>query len=115
MRPAGRIDYTAGEVQPKYLINSDNFKAGYVTTDDHWDNYWRKGANQLLGLEQRAHGQRHRRQEHGPGARATATPSPQCQVKKVFKAVCFREPGNAADRAEVGRDQEQRSSAAATR
>jgi hypothetical protein len=24
-----------------------------------------------------------------------------CQVKKVFKAVCFRDPGNAADRAEV--------------
>ena len=25
----------------------------------------------------------------------------QCQVEKVFKTVCFRAPGNAADRAQV--------------
>src|SRR5690606_13703569 len=44
---AGRIEYngagtvdpdTGTRVQGKYLINSDNFKYGYVTTDDHWDN-----------------------------------------------------------------------------
>ena len=47
-------------MQPKYLINSDNFKSGYVTTDDHWDNYYRQGANQVLGFDARAarHGQR---------------------------------------------------------
>ena len=28
----GRLVYTQGQVQPKYLINSDNFKPGYVTT-----------------------------------------------------------------------------------
>jgi hypothetical protein len=27
----------------------------------------------------------------------------QCQVEKVFKAVCFRAPSNQADRNEVGR------------
>ena len=26
----------------------------------------------------------------------------QCQVEKVFKTVCFRAPGNAADRDKVG-------------
>ena len=41
--------YTANQVQPKYAINSDNFKPGYVTPDDHWDNYWRKGPNAVLG------------------------------------------------------------------
>ncbi len=29
----GRLVYTPGQVQPKYLINSDNFKPGYVTTE----------------------------------------------------------------------------------
>ncbi|MFO1078920.1 MAG: hypothetical protein U1E73_14450, partial [Planctomycetota bacterium] len=48
---AGRIVYTPGQVQTKYLKNSDNFKTGYVTPDDHWDNYWRKGNNQLLGWD----------------------------------------------------------------
>ena len=31
----------------------------------------------------------------------------QCQVEKVFKAVCFRAPGNAADRTEVSDHDEQ--------
>ena len=97
---SGSIQYTAGQVQPKYLINSDNFKAGYVTTDDHWDNYWRKGINQQLGWSSSLAGS-------GSGAKsmgwelANSDAFADCQVKKVFKAVCFRDPGNAADRAEV--------------
>ncbi len=93
-------------VQPKYLINSDNFKSGYVTTDDHWDNRWRKGANQLLGFDAALPGP-------GTGAKsmgqelAHSDAFAQCQVEKVFKAVCLREPGNAADRATVQIDQEQ--------
>ena len=35
---SGRLVYTPGVVQPKYLINSDNFKPGFVTPDDRWDN-----------------------------------------------------------------------------
>ena len=31
---SGRIEYTDGQVQPKYLINMDNFKPGYVTKND---------------------------------------------------------------------------------
>jgi hypothetical protein len=97
---SGSIQYTAGQVQPKYLINSDNFKSGYVTTDDHWDNYWREGINQQLGWSSSLTGS-------GTGAKsmgwelANSDAFADCQVKKVFKAVCFREPGNAADRAEV--------------
>ena len=29
----GRLVYTPGVVQPKYLINSDNFKPGFVTPE----------------------------------------------------------------------------------
>ena len=96
----GRPVYTAGVVQPKYLINSDNFKPGYVTTDDHWDNYWRKGANQVLGFDPALPGS-------GTGAKsfgqelAHSDAFAQCQVEKVFRVVCFRDPGNAQDRATV--------------
>jgi len=34
---AGQLVYTAGSVQPKYLINAETFKHGYVTDDDHWE------------------------------------------------------------------------------
>ena len=46
---SGRLVYTDGQVQPKYLINADNFRPGYVTPDDSWDNYWRSGQNSVLG------------------------------------------------------------------
>ena len=97
---AGRLLYTAGTVQPKYLINADNFKPGFVTTDDHWDNYYRHGANQVLGFDAALTGA-------GSGAKsmgqelAHSDAFAQCQVEKVFRAVCLREPGNAADRQKV--------------
>jgi hypothetical protein len=37
----GRMVYTPGVVQPKYLINGDNFKPGFVTPNDSWENRWR--------------------------------------------------------------------------
>jgi hypothetical protein len=94
------LQYTDGVVQPKYLINSDNFKTGYVTTDDHWDNRYRQGANQVLGFDGALTGS-------GSGAKsmgqelAHSDGFAQCQVEKVFRAVCLRDPGNAADRASV--------------
>jgi hypothetical protein len=97
---SGRLQYTAGQVQPKYLINADNFKPGYVTTDDRWDNYWRKGINRQLGWSASLPG-------GGNGAKsmgwelANSDAFADCQVKKVFKATCLREPGSTADRAEV--------------
>jgi len=95
-----RLDYTPGMVQPKYLINSNNFKNGYVTTDDRWDNYWRAGQNSLLGWDAALPGS-------GTGAKsmgqelARSDAFAQCQVEQVFKAMCFRDPADATDRARV--------------
>ena len=96
----GQIVYTAGQVQPKYFINSANFPFGYITPDDHWDNHWRSGVNSLLGWDatQTGSGQGAKSlgQELG-GSQAFAG----CQVTRVFKYVCFRAPSNAADRSQV--------------
>jgi len=97
---AGRIVYTAGQVQPKYLINSDNFKPGYVTPDDHWDNRWIAGPNQILGWAPSS-------THSGDGAKsmglemAKSDAFARCQVEKVFKTVCYRAPTNQADRNQV--------------
>jgi hypothetical protein len=95
-----RIEYTPAMVQPKYLINSDNFKPGYVTPDDHWDNRWRKGPNEVLGWDQSKAGS-------GNGAKTlgeeigSSNQFARCQVEKVFRTVCLRPPGNSADRVKV--------------
>ena len=93
----GTIDPDTGSrVQGKYLINSDNFKPGYITTDDHWDNYWRHGPNALLGWDTALSGS-------GAGAKslgmelADSDAFAQCQVKKVFKTVCLRDPTDSND------------------
>jgi hypothetical protein len=97
-----RLVYTAGIPNAKYFLNADNFKPGYITPDDHWDNYWRKGQNRLLGWNSQLPGA-------GSGAKslgeelASSDAFASCQVEKVFKAICFRAPGNTADRTEVSR------------
>jgi hypothetical protein len=96
----GRLQYTAGVVRPKYFNNKDTFPAGYSTPDDAWDNYWRKGRNALLGWDAALPGR-------GTGAKslgrelARSDAFASCQVQKVFKAMCFRAPSDAADRARV--------------
>lgn len=93
---AGRVVYTDGMVQPKYLINSDNFKYGYVTPDDHWDNRWRAGPNAALGWPSGA--------GSGTGAKslgqelASSDAFAECQVEKVFRYICLRVPSDASDR-----------------
>ncbi len=97
-----RLVYTPGTVQSKYFNNNTNFAPGFITPDDHWENRWRKGQNSLLGWSPSLPGS-------GTGAKtmgqelANSDAFAQCQVEKVFKAVCFRAPGNSADRNEVGR------------
>jgi hypothetical protein len=97
---AGRLFYTQDQVQPKYLINADNFKPGYVTPDDGWDNYWRHGQNRLLGWSGALPGS-------GRGARSlgvelgASEAFAQCQVQKVFRNVCLRDPVNTADRSQI--------------
>ena len=96
----GSIEYTAGQVQPKYLQNETNFINGYVTPNDRWDNYWRTGPNALLGWDASLPG-------GGSGAKtmgqelANSEAFASCQAKKVFKAVCFRDPVDNNDRVEV--------------
>ena len=105
-----QIEYTPNSVQPKYLINANNFKQGYITTDDSWINYWRNGPNALLGWNNDYPGIQIDAKGHsyGNGAKtmgmelAHSDAFAQCQVKKAFKTVCFRDPDNyAADRTEV--------------
>ncbi len=94
------IEYTAGQVQPKYFNNDANFEFGFVTPDDSWENYWRNGQNQFLDWDPTLPG-------NGAGAKsmgeelANSGAFANCQVKKVFKAVCLREPEDAADRAQI--------------
>lgn len=96
----GSIEYTDGQVQPKYLINSANFEFGFVTTNDNWENYWREGQNQTLDWDPTLPGS-------GAGAKsmgqelANSGAFASCQVKKVFKAVCLRDPEDAADRNQI--------------
>jgi hypothetical protein len=95
-----RLVYTAGTVQPKYFNNATNFAPGFITPDDAWVNRWREGQNSLMGWSGSLPGS-------GTGAKsmgeelANSDAFAQCQVEKVFKTVCFRAPGDAADRAEV--------------
>jgi len=97
---AGQLAYTANQVQPKYLINATNFPFGFVTPDDSWSNRWRAGANASLGWDATLPGS-------GAGAKslgqelASSDAFAQCQVSKVFQAVCFRAPSSATDQATV--------------
>lgn len=96
----GSIEYTPGQVQPKYFNNDSNFPFGFRTPDDSWDNYWRSGQNQFLGWDAGLPGS-------GNGAKslgeelANSAAFASCQVKKVFRAVCLRSPENQDDRTRV--------------
>ncbi len=96
-----QLVYSANVVQPKYLINSQNFVDGFVTPDNHWSNRWRNGPNATLGWDSTLPGS-------GVGAKslgqelASSDAFAQCQVTKVFQAMCFRAPTSAADQATVG-------------
>ncbi len=96
----GNIEYTNGVVQPKYFNNEDNFPFGFVTQNDSWENYWRAGQNQYLGWSSSLPGS-------GNGAKSlgeelgNSDAFASCQVKKVFRTVCLREPEDASDRAQI--------------
>ena len=97
---SGQMVYTPGAVQGKYAINTGNFPYGHVTVDDSWINYWRSGPNALLGWSNSLPGS-------GNGAKSfgqeieNSTQFANCQVQKVFQAMCLRPPSNAADRAQA--------------
>ncbi len=96
---AGQLVYTSGVVQAKYTINASNFPFGFVTPDNSWSNRWRAGPNASFGWGS------------GPGSGtgaaslgqelASSDMFAQCQVTKVFQAVCFRAPNSSTDQATV--------------
>ena len=97
----GQIDSDTGtRVQGKYHINANNFPFGYITENDNWNNYWRDGLNKNLGWDESL-------PASGSGAKtmgqelANSAQFAQCQVKKVFRNVCLREPQDADDRNEI--------------
>ena len=91
------MEYTAPTVQSKYFNNDLNFPQGFRTVDDSWENRWRQGQNAYLGFDESLPGS-------GNGAKSlgeelgNSAAFASCQVKKVFKNVCMREPENQADR-----------------
>lgn len=105
----GQLQYSGGSVQPKYLINSSTFAPGYVTPNDHWTNYWRLGENSArvgwrnaaanTGVVDLAVNDAF---AEGDGAAslgwelANSEAFSYCQVKKVFRSVCLREPMDTA-------------------
>ena len=94
---------TNSRVEKKYRINSSTFKPGYVTTNDDWQNYWRKGQNSHLGWAWNSPALT----GMGSGAKsmnmelAHSKAFASCQVEKVFQNLCLRKPGDATDRAKV--------------
>ena len=97
----GRMIYDATEVHPKYFNNDTTFAEGFVTPDNSWHNHWRQGQNALIGWSSTLPGQGIGASSLGRELAATDAFA-QCQVKKVFKAVCLRDPVDAADRAQIG-------------
>jgi hypothetical protein len=98
-----RLVYTPGQVQPKYLINSDNFKPGYVTPNDAWENrLWKREVAQNTEAL-RVIGFAPNLPHSGNGAKslgqelAASNAFAQCQVEKVFRAICFRSPTSQPD------------------
>ncbi|MDJ0793236.1 MAG: hypothetical protein QNI98_03245 [Woeseiaceae bacterium] len=97
---AEALQYTPGAIQPKYFNNDLNFPQGFRTPDDSWTNYWRTGQNRYLGFSQALPGS-------GQGAKSlgeelgNSRQFASCQVKKVFKAVCLREPETTVDHSTV--------------
>jgi hypothetical protein len=95
----GAIEYTPGEVQPKYFNNDLNFPQGFRTEDDSWENRWREGQNAYLGFAAgpgQGNGAKSLGVEMGNSEAFAA-----CQVRKVFRAVCLRSPENLDDRDRV--------------
>lgn len=97
-------DATGTRVQEKFLINMDNFKYGYITTNDDWENYWRVGKNALLGWNSTPLASNTGK---GSGAKsmgqelAYSDAFARCQVEKVFKTVCLHPALDKADRDKI--------------
>ncbi|MBT8089970.1 MAG: hypothetical protein KJO01_07160 [Gammaproteobacteria bacterium] len=103
----GALEYSGngpglgGTVQAKYFNNDLNFPQGFRTPDDHWTNYWRNGQNRYLGFNGPGTGDDFGAKSLGVEL-SNSDAFAACQVKKVFKAVCLRDPETDDDHIEVG-------------
>jgi hypothetical protein len=95
-----RMVYDPTRVHSKYFNNNTTFPDGFVTPDDAWHNHWRQGQNSLIGWGSGL--------GYGNGAKelgeelAGSQAFAQCQVKKVFKAVCLRDAVDQNDLNQIG-------------
>jgi hypothetical protein len=93
---SNQLQYTAGQTQPKYHINTLNFPQGFVTPDDSWSNRWRAGPNAVFGWNSALPGSGNGAKSWGQeiaGSQQFAA----CKVQQVFQTVCFRPPTTAQD------------------
>jgi hypothetical protein len=98
---SGIIDpVTSTRVKAKYHNNATSFPYGFVTKNDQWENYWREGANQKLGWDPTLPGKGAGMKSFGEEL-ANSQAFAQCQVKKVFKAVCLRPAESNADLTQI--------------
>ncbi len=101
----GQLIYTSGMVQDKYFLNETTFAPGYITPNDHWTNYWRLGENSgRVGWQSPANNSGsvdlavNPAYAEGDGAAsmgaelANSDAFSHCQVRKVFRNVCLRDP-----------------------
>ena len=97
----GQVEYTPGSVQPKMLINATTFKAGYITEDNGWLNYWREGQNAEMNWGWNTAGGVPGTGEVvasgnglvSLGQEILSTQAfTQCQVERVYKHVCLQDP-----------------------
>lgn len=99
---AGQLVYTAGAVQPKYLINSANNPNGYVTVDDSWESRMRLGGadTNIFKYDTTLPGKGNGAASFGQEIAASGAFA-SCQAQKAFKAVCLRAPSSTKDGAEI--------------
>jgi hypothetical protein len=95
-----RMVYDSTSVHSKYFNNDATFADGFVTPDDSWHNHWREGQNAVIGWSQTLPGEGTGAKSMGAELAATDAFA-QCQVKKVFKAVCLRDPVDANDHSQI--------------
>ena len=97
---AQRLIYDSTQVHSKYFNNNTTFADGFVTPNDSWHNHWREGQNALIGWSSGLPGEGTGAKSLGQELAATQAFA-QCQVQKVFKAVCLRDAVDATDRNQV--------------
>jgi len=98
---SAEIDAVTGtRVKAKYHNNATSFPFGFVTKNDDWQNYWRQGINQKLGWDNALEGKGSGMKSLGKEL-ANSQAFAQCQVKKVFKAVCLRDAESSADLTQI--------------